>query len=134
MKEITISTRSKTELIDITEEVTKAVSESGVKEGICQIYTPHATAGIIINENYDPNICQDFLDAMDKMVPDGVWRHDRVDGNGSAHIKAAIIGPSETIPIKDGKLQLGTWQSPMLVDFDGPRHGRRVIINIIAKE
>ncbi len=131
--EFTISTKSKTELIDITEELEKAVTESGVKEGICYVYTPHATAAIIINENYDPNICTDFLDALDKMVPDGVWRHDNVDGNGAAHIKAAMIGPSESIPVKNGKLQLGTWQSPMLVELDGPRHGRRVIVNMIKK-
>ena len=131
--EFTISTKSKTELIDITEELEKAVTESGVKEGICYVYTPHATAAIIINENYDPNICTDFLDALDKMVPDGVWRHDNVDGNGAAHIKAAMIGPSESIPVKNGKLQLGTWLSPMLVELDGPRHGRRVIVNMIKK-
>lgn len=127
---ITISTSKKQELVDITVEVKEIVAKSKVKEGLVNVYVPHATAGIIINENYDPNVCVDFLNAINKAIPDHAgYLHDRVDDNAGAHIKAAIVGPSETIPIKDGKMQLGTWQSLMLADFDGPRE-RRVIISV----
>ncbi len=128
-KEITISSNKRLDLVDISSEVEKAVKDSKIKNGICTIYVPHATAAIIINENYDPNICDDFSDALSKLIPRGKWRHDSVDGNADSHIKAAICGPSESIPVKDGKLQLGTWQSPMVADFDGPRQ-RRIIIQI----
>ena len=131
-KEITIKTNNKYELVDISNEINSALKESKVKEGICTVYVPHATAAVIINENYDPNICDDFLEALSEIIPEGKWRHDKVDGNGAAHIKSAILGPSETIPIKGGKLELGTWQSPMFVELDGPRSGRKIIINILG--
>lgn len=115
------------EVVDITRQVEEKLSESDLAEGICTVFTPHATAAVTINENNDPNICDDLLKALDKLIPRGVWKHDQIDGNGAAHIKSAIVGPSESIPIKDGKLQLGTWQSIMLCDFDGPRR-RRVIV------
>jgi secondary thiamine-phosphate synthase enzyme len=130
-KEIAISSTKRLDVIDISAEVEKAIRESGVKNGICTVYVPHATAAVIINENYDPNICDDFSEALSKLVPRGKWRHDDIDGNADAHIKAAICGPSETVPIRDGKLQLGTWQSIMLADFDGPRQ-RRLIVQIIG--
>ena len=128
-KEITVSTSKKEELVDITDEVRKIVAESKVKEGVCNVYVPHATAAVTLNENADPNVMVDIVNALDKVVPQGKWLHDMVDGNGDSHIKSAIVGPSETIPIKDGKLLLGTWQDIMLCDFDGPRQ-RRVIITI----
>ena len=129
---INISTSKKQELIDITNEVAVIVKKSNIKEGICNIFTMHATAAIIINENADPNICLDVLDALDKMVEEGVWQHDRVDGNADSHIKSTILGPSETIPIKNEELQLGTWQSPMFVELDGPRRNRKIIVQIIG--
>jgi len=129
-KEINVSSKRKYEFIDISKQVEEAVKESGVKEGVCLIYTPHATCAIIMNENYDPNVCTDTINALDKLIPEGVWLHDKVDNNAAAHIKASIVGASETAPIKNGKLMIGTWQSPMLCDFDGPQQ-RRVIINII---
>jgi len=125
MNAIKIVTKKKYEVIDITKEVEKHVKE--VKEGTVLVFTPHATAGIIINENYDPNIGLDIMEALDNMMPEGKWRHDKVDNNAAAHIKSAIIGPSETIPVKDGKLLLGTWQSICLYEFDGPRE-RKIII------
>lgn len=130
-KEITIKSSKRDELIDISNEIDSVLKESQVKEGICFLYVPHATAAIIINENYDPNICDDFTDALKKLIPQGIWRHDSIDSNADSHIKAAICGPSESIPIKEGKLQLGTWQSPMLTEFDGPR-SRKLIIKIIG--
>jgi secondary thiamine-phosphate synthase enzyme len=130
--EFTISSSKKQEVVDITEQVKEIVMGSKVKEGICVIYTPHATAAIIINENWDPNISLDFLDSLNALIPIGKWRHDKVDGNGSSHIKAAIVGPSETIPITAGKLDLGQWQNIMLADFDGPRNSRKIIVKIIS--
>jgi|TARA_B100001964_G_scaffold245281_1_gene331238 secondary thiamine-phosphate synthase enzyme len=129
---ITISTAKKQELIDIHNEVASIVKKSEVKEGLCSVFAMHATAAIIINENADPNICLDLLDALDKLVEEGAWRHDNIDGNAASHIKATILGPSETIPVKDSKLQLGTWQSPMFVELDGPRSSREIIVQVIG--
>jgi secondary thiamine-phosphate synthase enzyme len=131
-KEIIISSSKKNEIIDITNEVEKVVSESKVKDGLCNVYVPHATAAVIINENYDPNVMVDILESLSDLIPEGKWRHDSVDGNAAAHIKSAIIGPSENIPIKNGKLQLGTWQSLCFSEFDGPRSNRIIIVNIIG--
>ncbi len=132
-KEFSVHSGKRQEVIDITESVKKIIAESKVKEGICLVYTPHTTASIIINENWDPHICDDFLEALSSLIPKGKWRHDAVDGNGDAHIKAALIGPSESLVIEKGNLVLGRWQSLMLADFDGPRE-RMVIVKIIFPE
>jgi secondary thiamine-phosphate synthase enzyme len=121
MPDIKIHTQKTQEMVDITAKVAEVVRQAGVRDGLCMVYVPHATAAVVINENADPNVCQDILDALGRMVPEGAWRHDRVDNNAAAHIKATILGPSETVPVRDGSLQLGTWQSLMLVEFDGPR-------------
>ncbi|MFC1741193.1 secondary thiamine-phosphate synthase enzyme YjbQ [Nanoarchaeota archaeon] len=131
--EFTISTTKRQELIDITHQVVSAVKESGVSEGLCNVYVSHATAAIAINENDDPNICLDIIDALDDAIPHGKWRHDQVDNNAAAHIKASVIGPSETIPVKDGKLLLGTWQAIMLCCFDGPRE-RHITVTILKNQ
>lgn len=131
-KTITISSSRRLEMIDINSEVEKIVAESKVKGGICNVFCSHATGAIAINENYDPNCCVDFHECLAKLIPQGKWKHDSVDGNSDAHIKAAIIGPSESIPIKNGKLELGTWQSIMLVELDGPRSDRKIIITVIG--
>ena len=130
---ITLSTTKKQELVDINDNVREIVAKSGVKEGICNVFCQHATGAIIINENHDPNVCLDLIDALNKLIPAGKWRHDNVDGNADAHIKSAIIGPSEIIPIKNNKLQLGTWQSIMFFELDGPRTGRKITIQIIKE-
>ncbi len=129
--EIRLRSRKKYEVFDLTEQVAKIVRDAGIAEGLCNVYVAHATAAIVINENDDPNLCDDLLDALDKMVPEGAWRHDRVDNNGAAHIKSAILGPGETVPIRDGKLLLGRWQAIMLVDLDGPRE-RRILVTILG--
>nr|MCK4930463.1 secondary thiamine-phosphate synthase enzyme YjbQ [Nanoarchaeota archaeon] len=130
---ITISTSRKQELIDITDKVNELVKKSKVKEGICNVFVKHATAAIIINENYDPNVCIDFLNALNKAFPDHAgYLHDKVDNNAGAHIKAAVLGPSETIPIENGKLKLGRWQSIMVVELDGPRSNREVEVRILT--
>jgi len=131
---ITISTSKKQELIDITDEVNAIINKSKVKEGLCNIFAVHATAAIIINENADPNICLDTIDALNKLIKEGVWRHDSLDGNASSHIKSTILGPSETIPINNGELLLGTWQAISLVELDGPRGNRNIIVSIVPTD
>ena len=128
---ISISTSKRQELIDITNRVEAIVKKSKVKEGLCTVFAMHATAAIIINENADPNICLDLIDSLNELIPKGRWRHDKLDGNADAHIKASILGPSETIPIKNNQLQLGTWQAIMLADFDGPRK-REIIVQVMG--
>ncbi|MBU4283533.1 MAG: secondary thiamine-phosphate synthase enzyme YjbQ [Nanoarchaeota archaeon] len=130
-KEIIIATRAHNELIDITKEVEKIVSESKVKQGLCNVFVAHATAAILINENYDPNLRDDIIKALNQTIPErNNYKHDQIDNNAASHIKAAIIGPSETIPVKDSKLLLGTWQSIAFCEFDGPRSNRKIIITI----
>jgi len=128
--EMTVSTGKREDIIDITAEVEDMISKSGIKTGLCNIYVPHATAAITVNENADPNVGKDLLALLAKNIPEGVWKHDRIDGNGDAHLKASIIGPGETIPIKDGRLARGTWQDIFLCEFDGPRN-RKVIITLL---
>jgi secondary thiamine-phosphate synthase enzyme len=128
-----VRTTSHNQVVDISAEVHDAVRATGARSGQCTVFTPHATAAITINENDDPNIGDDLVSALKKMVieHDG-WLHDRVDNNAAAHIKAAIIGPSETIPIVDVRLPLGRWQNIFLCDFDGPRSSRRVVVSIMT--
>ncbi|NQU78916.1 YjbQ family protein, partial [Candidatus Woesearchaeota archaeon] len=116
--ELTVSTTGSQSLIDITHRVEEIVAKSGIQEGLCNVYVVHATAAITINENADPNITLDIIDALNEMVRENGWRHDNIDNNAAAHIKAAIIGPSETIPVNDGKLVMGTWQDIFLCCFD----------------
>jgi secondary thiamine-phosphate synthase enzyme len=129
MTELRIRTKAKRELVDITREVGAVVEKSGLAEGLCHVYVAHATAAIVVNENDDPNVCVDLLDALDRLIPAGIWRHDRVDGNAASHIQAAILGPGETIPVREGRLCLGTWQAVMLAELDGPRE-RRILITL----
>ena len=130
---IIIKTKKKQEFIDITETVQDTVKRFNVKEGIGFVYVKHSTASIIINENYDPNICLDTLDILNKTIPlHNNYRHDKIDNNAAAHIKASILGPSEFIPVKNNELQLGKWQSIMLTEFDGPRE-RHIIIQVLEK-
>ncbi len=131
--EFRVSTSSQQELIDITHRVEQIVGDSSISEGICIVYVPHATAGIIVNESADPNIKTDFLNALNKAIPlHANYLHDRIDMNAAAHIKSALVGSSLTIPVKDSRLQIGTWQAIMLCEFDGPRSGRRVIVQTIS--
>ena len=129
MTEFRVRTKAKREMIDITAQVADIVARAAPGEALCSVYTPHATAAIVVNENDDPNVCVDVLDALDRLIPAGVWRHDRVDGNAAAHIQATVLGPGETIPVRDGRLVLGTWQAVMLVELDGPRE-RRVVVTV----
>ncbi len=129
ISQFTVSTRSRTAMEDVTPQVERIVRDSQIKDGICYIYIPHTTAAVTINEGADPNVKWDILMELDKLVPlkDG-YHH--MEGNSDAHIKASLIGPSETLFINDGRLVLGTWQAIYLCEFDGPRR-RRVMIKII---
>lgn len=124
---VRVSTRQARETLDITDEVRRLVAASGVRRGLCHVMILHATAAVVVNENDDPDIGEDLLTALERMVPlRAGWLHDRVDGNAHAHIKAALLGPSETLAVEDGDLRLGTWQGLMLVELDGPRRERRI--------
>uniref|UniRef100_A0A7V0Z4H8 YjbQ family protein n=1 Tax=candidate division WOR-3 bacterium TaxID=2052148 RepID=A0A7V0Z4H8_UNCW3 len=130
--EFSISTNKSEELIDITDEIESIISRANAKDGIVHIFIPHATAGIILNESADPNIKTDFLNALERAIPKRAnYLHDRIDRNASAHIRSAIVGSSLTIPLRNGRMVLGTWQSIMFCEFDGPRTTRRIIVQIL---
>ena len=126
-----VQTRRKQEVMDLTRAVAAVVTRAAVGEGVCTVFVRHATAAIVINENADPGFRLDIVAALDKLFPEGVWEHDKVDDNGAAHLKAAVLGPSEAIPVRDGRLLLGTWQGIALVECDGPRE-REVVIDVRA--
>jgi len=130
---IEVATEKPRQLVDITDAARQEVRRSGVREGFCSLYAQGATAALMIQENDDPNITLDVLDCLETIAPPGRWRHDRVDDNGAAHIQAGIVGPSETVPIRDGALALSTWQNIFLCDFDGPRRTRRVLVTIAGQ-
>lgn len=128
---ITFSTHSREELVDITDEVRNIVAVQGGACELCVLYALGATAAVMIQENWDPNIPNDVLRCLRSIAPSGQWLHDRVDGNGDAHIKAGLVGPSETVPVQDGQLLLSTWQNIFFCEFDGPRTSRKVIVTLI---
>lgn len=127
LKEFTINT-PREGFIDITSQVVEIVRQSQENAGLCQVFIPHTTAGITINENADPDVVEDMLVALDHMVPELAYKHD--EGNSRAHVKASMIGSSVSVPISGKELCLGTWQGIYLCEFDGPRR-RKVIITII---
>lgn len=129
-KTITVSTNKREGLFDITEKVHKVVAESGCTQGTANVYVRGATAGIMIQENWDQSVQADVINLFRQLIPNGVWEHDRQDGNGDAHLKAGIVGPSETIPILDEQLGLSTWQNIFLCEFDGPRSTREIVITV----
>jgi secondary thiamine-phosphate synthase enzyme len=127
---LSIRTGGKVDFQDITGTVRDTISTSGVKSGVCHVFVPHTTAGITINEHADPSVVQDIMAQLDKMVPQhNRYRH--LEGNSPAHIKASLVGSSETIFIEDGRPVLGTWQGVFLCEFDGPRN-RSLLIKIVA--
>jgi len=129
MKKMSVSTKSHTEFIDITSEISSIVEKSGVKDGIVVVYVPHTTAGITINESADPAVVSDIINTLEKNVPwDDRYRHS--EGNAAAHIKASMMGFSVNVMIENGSLVLGTWQGIFFCEFDGPR-SRKIVVNII---
>jgi secondary thiamine-phosphate synthase enzyme len=133
-KIIQIATSAHNGLYDITRQVEVIVSESGVQAGLVNVYVQGATAGIMIQENWDESVQEDVITLLRKLIPPGVWQHDHQDNNGDAHLKAGIVGPQETIPIVDGKIGLSTWQNIFLCEFDGPRNQRRIMVTVLNTE
>jgi secondary thiamine-phosphate synthase enzyme len=117
--------------VSITADVAALVKAERIKDGICQVFVPHTTAGITINENADPDVAADMLMALDKMVPSLPYRHG--EGNSPAHIKASLMGAAVTIPVAAGALVLGTWQGIYLCEFDGPRR-RTVCVSCLGSQ
>jgi secondary thiamine-phosphate synthase enzyme len=129
---IHISTPANNGLYDITSQVHAIVAQSGVQTGLVNVYVQGATAGIMIQENWDESVQNDVITLLKKLVPSGVWEHDAQDNNGDAHLKAGIVGPQETIPIINGKMGLSTWQNIFLCEFDGPRSRRNIVVTILS--
>lgn len=129
-----IPTYKKETLVDITNQVRNVVKTSGVKNGIVSVYVRGATAAIMIQENWDDSVQRDVLNLLKKLIPSGVWEHDKQDDNGDAHLKSGLIGPGETIPIINGNLGLSTWQNIFLCEFDGPRPFREVVVTVLSCE
>jgi secondary thiamine-phosphate synthase enzyme len=130
MVKLDVRTNSQTQFIDITQEVQQAISNSGIKSGICQIFIPHTTAGVTINENADPSVTRDILMELNKVIPFSDGYHHQ-EGNSAAHIKSSLVGCSLAVIIDGGQIQLGTWQGIYFCEFDGPR-SRRVWLKIIS--
>ena len=133
-KIITVSTQKHNVLVDITNEVSEVVALSNIETGIVNVYVQGATAGIMIQENWDDSVQNDVVKLFQKLIPHGIWEHDAQDNNGDSHLKAGIVGPSETIPLINGQMGLSTWQNIFLCEFDGPREKRNVVVTIIDSE
>ena len=130
MNTITISTHKREALYDITHEVEEIVGKSNVDNGLVNVYAQGATAAIMIQENWDDSVQLDVVNFFQKIIPKGKWLHDAQDGNGDSHLKAGLVGPSETIPIINGKMGLSTWQNIFFCEFDGPRGSRNIVVSI----
>lgn len=130
-KSFHISTDKHNGLYDITRQVKAIVESAGIQTGIVNVYVQGATAGIMIQENWDQSVQNDVVTLFNKLIPSGVWEHDMQDNNGDAHLKAGIVGPGETIPLINGKMGLSTWQNIFLCEFDGPRSKRNVVVTLL---
>jgi len=132
-KEIELSTRSSVELVDITRQVEEHVREGNLKDGFCLVYSPHSTAAIITNE-HETGLMIDIVKKVQEDYPRGRgWRHDEVDSNAEAHLASSFIGASRTFPVRDGRLVRGTWQNIFLLELDGPRGARRIVIEVLGE-
>lgn len=131
---IQISTHEQNGLYDITSQVKASVRKSGIRNGMVSVYVQGATAAIMIQENWDQSVQNDVINLLRKLIPQGVWEHDAQDDNGDAHLKAGLVGPSETVPILNGELGLSTWQNIFLCEFDGPRSTRRIVVTVVDSQ
>lgn len=130
MKEITIRSSERNEVIDVTNQVKAALKELRAKEGLCVVYVPHTTAGVMISENADPDVSRDILEKLTEIAPyQNRYRH--TEGNSDAHIKSVLVGCSVTVPVRNGELAFGTWQGIFFCEFDGPRT-RRAFVQFVA--
>jgi secondary thiamine-phosphate synthase enzyme len=130
---IELETQCREQLVDITSRVHEVVRRSGLRNGIVNLDAQGATAAIMIQENWDTSVPTDVVDFLRRLVPPGMWLHDRQDDNGDAHIKAGLVGPSETIPVINGTVGLSTWQGVFFCEFDGPRRDRRVVCTLLGE-
>jgi len=132
-KDLELSTRSQTELVDITRYVEEYTRESGIQNGFCLVYAPHATIAIIANE-HESGLIHDMLNKVERDYPRGAgWHHDRIDDNASAHLASAFISSSRIFPVRKGRLVRGTWQNIFLVELDGPRAARKIVIEVLGE-
>jgi len=132
-KDITLRTSKSVELVDITREVEGVVTESGVKNGMCLVYAPHATAAIVVNE-HERGLMDDIVAKVREDYPrDGRWKHNLIDDNAAAHLASAFISSSRIFPVRDGRLVRGTWQNIFLLELDGPRSYRRVVVEVMGE-
>ncbi|HKZ51154.1 MAG TPA: secondary thiamine-phosphate synthase enzyme YjbQ [Dehalococcoidia bacterium] len=129
IERITVVTRSRERLEDVTHLVSEAIRRSGVIDGLCHLFVPHTTAGILVNENDDPAVLRDILERLEALVPQDK-RYHHLEGNAHAHIKASVVGNALTLPVMDGRLALGRWQAVFMAEFDGPRD-RTLIITVV---
>ncbi|MCU7947713.1 MAG: secondary thiamine-phosphate synthase enzyme YjbQ [Candidatus Thiodiazotropha sp. (ex Cardiolucina cf. quadrata)] len=127
-----LKTDSRETLVDMTDQVEQVVVQSGIKNGLVNVYAQGATAAIMIQENWDQSVQTDVVNLLRTMIPQGVWLHDAQDGNGDSHLKAGLVGPSESIPLIDGRLGLSRWQNIFFCEFDGPRPDRSIICTVIS--
>jgi secondary thiamine-phosphate synthase enzyme len=129
---LTLKTKSRADMVDITAKVQGAVAEASLRDGLCVVYVPHTTAAVTINEGADPSVCFDITKRLKELVPEGAgYRH--AEGNSDSHIKAALVGSSVTVIVEDGRLVLGTWQKIFFCEFDGPRT-RTVMLKMVASQ
>lgn len=128
---INLKTTQREELIDITEYTREILEQHSIQNGIMHLYAQGATAALMIQENWDDSVPLDVINLLRTLIPPGVWLHDAQDGNGDSHLKAGLVGPSETIPIIEGQLGLSQWQNIFFCEFDGPRAERRVVCTLI---
>jgi secondary thiamine-phosphate synthase enzyme len=132
-KIITLRTDRKNGLYDITTKILEIIKESRVQNGIASVYARGSTAAIMIQENWDESVQNDVVTLLNRMIPAGIWEHDHQDNNGDAHLKAGLVGPSETIPVIQGKPGLSTWQNIFFCEFDGPRSQREIVVTVIGE-
>ena len=125
-----LDTREREQLVDVTEPL-RRIAAAHPEAALMALFAKGATAAVMIQENWDPEIRADILDCLRRIAPAGEWRHDRVDGNADAHLKAGLVGPSATIPLDRGKLLLGRWQNVFFCDFDGPRERRELVVTLL---
>ena len=128
---IYLETSEREILVDITDQVQQVVRKSAISNGLVSVYAQGATAAIMIQENWDDSVQTDVVNLLRQVIPKGVWLHDAQDGNGDAHLKSGLVGPSETIPLIDGTLGLSRWQNIFFCEFDGPRADRKVVCSVI---
>ncbi len=127
---VVVRSRQRTEAIEVTNQIVSLVRETGITRGLCQIYIPHTTAGIFINENADPDVLHDLLATLERLVP---WEHTyrHAEGNAAAHIRSTLVGTSQSLPIQNSRLALGRWQGIFVAEFDGPRE-RQLQVTILG--